>query len=205
MIKDVIQISLLVISLVSLASCSLLSPVDSEPTTKYVLDASPKNIAKYRSPRSVVLKVSTTTTQPIYNTTKMLYSIQAHQLQEYALNEWAKTPSEMLQPMIVDSLMYTRYFKAVITPPDAGSYDYLLNTQVYQLLQDYTYPRPQIRLSVHAQLIKASSGQVIATRVFNCNQPMYELSPYGGVLAANRATEDVLRQLVKFTMEKTHD
>src|SRR5437868_5995250 len=125
----------MVISLFSSSACSLLTPVNSEHT-KYILDAVPKNLPKYHSQRPVVLKVAMPTTQPVYNTTKMIYSIQTFQLQEYALNEWAKTPSEMLQPMIVDSLLSTRYFKAIITSPDMGNYDYLLNTQIYQVLQD---------------------------------------------------------------------
>lgn len=188
-----------VMLLAALPACNLLKPVKPLPISTFVLNKMPRTLPVSRS-HPVTLLVSQSTTKPVYNTTRMMYSKRPHQVSAYGLNEWAKTPSEMLHPLIVQTLNKTNYFHAVVTSANAGSYQYSLSTQIFQLQQDFTRKTPVVKLSLHAQLMKAGSNRVIAAKVFNVTQRMSQRSPYAGVMAANKATERLLRQLVSFTL-----
>jgi len=183
-----------------LTSCTLFKPVAPVSITSYVLNSIPHRLPKYHS-RSVSLYVQTPTSNAVYNSNRMMYREKAHQIAAFALNEWAKTPNQMLEPLIVESLQKTNYFQSLITAPHMGNYSYSLSTHINQLLQDYSKKYPILRLTVQAQIKTVRSQRVIASKVFKVTVPIKEHTPYGGVKAANRATAIILKQLVHFTIK----
>ena len=84
---------------------------------------------KYMRPK--ILLISVPETIPVYNTTEMAYMIKPYQIAYFSLNQWAETPAEMLQPLLVQTLQNTHHFKAIVTPPYSGHFDYVLNTQIF--------------------------------------------------------------------------
>jgi cholesterol transport system auxiliary component len=187
--------SLLLLS--SLSSCSLLSPVKSEAGSSYIINAVPEYVPT-RSTHSVTLLVMQPETSEIYNTTQMAYSVRPYQIAYFSRNHWAETPSQMLQPLIVQTMQNTHYFHAVVTPPFIDGYDYSLSTQILELQQDYTHKPAILKLKLRAQLSRAAINRVIATTQYSVEVPIPSGTPYGGVFAANRATAQVLRQLAEF-------
>jgi cholesterol transport system auxiliary component len=131
----------------------------------------------------------------------MAYSIHPYQISYYAKSAWLGKPSDMLQPMIIQALQNTHRFHAVISPGTGASAQYSLNTNIEELLQDYSRGGAFLRLTVRAQIIRLSSNQVIATQQFVIVQPMLQASPYGGVMAANQATAAMLQQLTRFCLK----
>ncbi len=202
--RRIIQQALVIFCVIVLAGCSILKPTKPIPSSNYQLNSIPKNVPK-RSRHSVTLLVSTPTTKPVYNTTKMMYSKRRYQVSTFGLNKWVKTPSQMLQPLIVQTLQRTGYFHAIVAPPHIGHHDYTLSTQIFELLQDYTHRPPLLRLSVHAQISKTTTNKVIASDVFNVNQPIRQRTAYGGVVAANYATAIILTKLARFTLSAVGD
>jgi|SRR5579885_3258000 cholesterol transport system auxiliary component len=190
-------------SMIMLSGCSFLSPVKTESPTKYVINKIPDNLPVKKT-RHITLMVSATETRPIYDTTQMAYSIKPYQIAYFSKNQWAETPAQMLHPLLLQTLQDTHYFHTIVTPPFTGHYDYTVTTQILELKQDFTTQIPVLRMSVRAQITRTLSNQVMATRQFSSEVPIPQRSPYGGVFAANRATDIILQQIAYFCLETIH-
>ena len=186
------------LSICLLTGC--LSPVKVDTTNKYILKKMPCMVP-IKKTSSAILLVSMPETRPAYDTTQMAYSIRPYQISYYSLNQWAEVPSEMFQPLLVQTMQNTHHFKAIVTPPYNGLYQYQLDTEILELLQDFTCCIPVLRMTVRAQIIKISTNKVIGTRQFSVIQPMHQRSPYGGVFAANDATAFILQGIAEFSLE----
>jgi cholesterol transport system auxiliary component len=193
---------LILIATLLLSGCSLLSPVQTEPAATYVLNTIPNHIPA-RSSHHAILLVSQPDTPPIYNTTQMAYTTKPYQVAFFGHNQWAETPSQMLLPLIIQSLQKTHYFRAVVTPPYVGEYNYLLATQILQLQQNFVRQPNVVEFSLRAQLIKMRSNQIIASKEFTVALPIRQKTPYGGVIATNRATGIILAELTNFCLQHT--
>lgn len=201
MIKHYRQLIILTLVLL-LGGCSLLSPVEVKPTNKYVLTLVPDRAA-HANIHGKILLVTAPETEPFYNTTQMAYSVHHFQVAYFGQNEWAATPGQMLQPLLVKTLQNTGAFKAIVTPPYMGVYDYILNTQIIKLVQDFTCHPAMLEFTVRAQLIRTTTNRVIATKEFNVEQPLIRISPYAGVIAANIAADRMLGEISTFTLRHT--
>src|SRR6476646_1095177 len=100
-----------VLCVVLLSACSLFSPVKTE-TRKSLLDSVPLETPSEKT-REATLLVLIPETAPVYATTQMAYTTEAHQVAYFSQNEWAATPSQMIQPLIVETLRNTHLFSAV--------------------------------------------------------------------------------------------
>lgn len=188
---------LLVLCLLFFASCSILSPVKSDPPSAYVLNTVPSIPIQRDKPRSTIL-VSMPETRPVFNTTQMAYTTKLYRVAYFSQNQWAETPSQMLQPLIVQTLQNTHTYRAVLTPPYSGRYDYVLNTEITQLQQNFTHKPALLQFSLRAQLVSMATNQVIAARQFTVYNPIPKNTPYNGVISANKAAAKVLKQLAAF-------
>jgi cholesterol transport system auxiliary component len=182
-----------------LSGCSLFSPVNTQPPATYVLNAVPHLLNKQVG-RSGTLMVLPPDTRPIYDTTQIAYSTKQYQISFFGENRWAETPSQMLQPLLVQTLLNTHRYHAVVTPPYAGRYSYVLRTHILTLQQDFTHSPHTVNWVVRADIFNAATNQIIASKQFVVSEPIRQLTPYAGVLAANRATEKLLTQLMRFCL-----
>lgn len=197
MTRNILRLFYLCSTALLLNGC--LSPVKSGPDNTYLINTLPKISAKYRE-HSTVLMVTPMETVPAYNTTQMAYTSRPYQLAYFAENRWADTPTQMMTPLIVETLQNTNYFHAVITPPYVGRYDYTLTTQILTLKQDFTQQPAALKLTVRAQLNRVASGQLLASKQFNISIPLQQKSPYYGVVAANQATSQLLQEISTFVL-----
>lgn len=181
-----------------LAGCAL--PPPEPPVTTSLVDQLPDDLPRAARARLTLL-VLTPQARPAYDTTRMAYSLRAHQIAYYGRNEWAETPAQMLQPLLVRTLEATGRFQAVLAPPHAGAFTHALQVDVLELLQDHARQPPVLRLVLHAQVADAAQ-RVVASREFVAERPLAEVSPAGGVRAANEAAAQVLRELARFVIEQ---
>jgi len=185
-----------------LAGCSLSLPLPApEPAmTAALIDRLPANLPQ--APRgAATLLVLSPQARPVYDTARMAYSLRPHHIAYYSRNEWAETPPQMLQPLLVRALESTGRFQAVLAPPHSGPYTHSLQAEVLELLQDFDRQPPVLRLVLHVQLADAAQ-RTIASREFVAQQPLEESSPDGGVRAANEAMAQVLREVASFVLEQ---
>lgn len=181
-----------------LNGCSLFSPVKVEENT-YMLTAAPQ-INGHRLHRHAVLVVASVDADPIYNSSEMLYSTQLYKISYYSKNRWVEPPTQMLQSLLVQTLQNTHAFASVSAAPSIGSYDYVLNTRLLELQQVFYGRFSLVRMSVRVQIVNAATNRVIASKQFSTAVPTHQLTPYGGVVAANRATSEILRQVALFCL-----
>lgn len=181
----------------SLSSCSLLLPPKPEPV-RALLSEVPNDLPHQRR-HAVSLLILLPDTSPAYDTTRMAYSAKLYQLAYFRDNEWAETPAQMMQPLLVQTLQRTGFFRAILTPPETGPIDYTLRTILLELVQDYTITPPVLRLGFRLQLL-GPSGRLIAGREISVQETMREATPYAGVLAANDAVAKALRETALFVM-----
>jgi len=182
------------------SGCSLFSPVNVD-TKKNVLNNIPLDLRNERTHPATLLVLEPETT-PAYATTQMAYSTQAYQIAYFTKNEWAETPSQMIQPLIVQTLQNTHYFSEVLSPPDFGRHTFGLRIEILELKQDFTSEPAMLRLAIRITLSRDATNQVVATQELSVSQPMSEKTPYAGVVAANEAMPKLLRELAEFVVEK---
>lgn len=185
-----------------LNGCSVFAPVKVEPTTSYVINAKPAPLILGKRTSSVLL-VSTPQALSAYDSNHMAYTTQVYQIAYFTKNNWADTPTQMLQPLIVNTLQNTRHYHAVVAAPFAGQYDFILNTQLLELQQSFLQHPSQIHITLRAQLVKYATSQVVATRDFTITRTAFQDTPYGGVVAINEATRELLRQLAQFCIKNS--
>jgi cholesterol transport system auxiliary component len=182
------------------AGCTLFSPVNGD-TRRNVLNNIPLDLPGQKT-HSATLLVLVPETMPAYATTQMAYSTQAYQIAYFSKNEWAETPAQMIQPLIVRTLRSSRYFSEVLSPPDFGRHTFALRVEILELCQDFTSEPAMLKLAMRISLSREATNQVVATRELTVREPMPERSPYAGVVAANEAVSKLLRELAEFVAEK---
>lgn len=187
---------------VSLSGCALLSPVKMD-TKKYVLNSIPLNLPSEQT-HSATLLVLAPETDPVYATTQMAYTTKAYEIAYFSQNEWGATPSQMIQPLIVETLRHTHHFSEVLPSPHFGRRTFSLRTEILELKQDFASDPAMLQLAMRFYLSREATNQVIATKELSVREPMRERTPYAGVVAANEAMEKLLREFAKFVVEETH-
>lgn len=184
----------------TLAGCAL-APVAEAPVTHSLIDQLPDDLPR-RAPSSYALLVHPPEARPAVDTLQMAYAPQPHQFAYYARNQWAETPPQMLQPLLVRSLAGTGAFTAVVTPPHAPGGTLGLRTEVTDLVQDYTQDPPVLRLTLRVRLSDERTQKVLGARDIAQREAMLQKSPAAGVAAANAAMAKALREIAQFVLEK---
>jgi cholesterol transport system auxiliary component len=179
-----------------LTSCSILSPVSTDNYTTYVINSTPKIIRKSNS--HGILYVNMVKADPLYETNAMAYTSQAYQVDYFAKNRWAETPAKMLQPLILKTLQNTHYFHAVTSSTNSVSYNYILNIRLIELRQIFYIHSSSVIFSIHAEMINTRTGQITASRDLTTELPVRNMTPRGGVAAANQAVAMTLKKLAYF-------
>lgn len=199
--NNVFCLCLIVMMAVVLNACSPFSPIKSPNINHYRLQqAAKERLSKQASNKTLL--VSRPEASAPYQSTQMVYAKKPYQLQAFANNEWIATPSEMLQPLLVQSLRNSHYFHAVVAAPSAIAAELRLDTQILQLQQDFSKKPSRIELVVQANLID-KENKVVASRRFKEIVTARRNNPQAGVFAANQATEKLLRKLAKFVVSNS--
>lgn len=182
------------------SGCTLFSPIKID-TAKNVLEHVPLDLPSEKT-HSVTLLVLVPEATPVYATTQMAYTTQAYQVAYFSQNEWAETPAQMIQPLVVTALSNTHYFSEVLASPHFGRHTFVLRSEILELKQDFTSEPAMLQLAIRFHLSREATNQVIATKELSVREPMRERNPHAGVVAANEAMAKVLRELASFIIEK---
>lgn len=193
-----IKISLVIIGIGSLLSaCSILSPVPNSAPTEYVIDSVPQ-VVKKKPAHHATIYISQPEATTVFNTTLMAYKVKPHEVSYFSKNRWVATPAQMLQPLIVQTLQKTHHFRAIGSGGAPGNYTYILNTQILDFQQEFFTHASLMTVTIRAQLVKVATNQIVATKEFSVQERAPQNTPYGGVIAANRATAKILAELARW-------
>ena len=178
--------------------CALLSPPKPEPA-RALLNKIPDNLPT-ESQNNVTLLILPPEASAAYDTTRMAYSVRRYEIGYFRDNEWAETPAQMLEDLLVSTLRETGYFKAVLVSQAVDRPTYQLRAAILELLQDHTVNPPVLRFALRLQLLGAS-GNPLAERDIRRDQALDQPTPYYGVVAANDAMALALREVAQFVVE----
>ena len=181
------------------AGCAFVQPPE-PPLVSAVIDQMPAQVP-HRARSRATLLVFTPQARAALDTTQMAYAVQPHQIAYFARHQWAETPPQMLEPLLVRTLEATNAFGAVLTPPQTGSVALGLRMEIGDLVQDFTQEPPVLRVALRAVLSDETGNRTIATREWTAREPMQQKAPAAGVLAANRAIARLLPQVAGFVLE----
>ena len=185
----------------SLASCALLLPPQRDIDDKALLNQIPSELP-HRDRRTATVLVLPPETAALYDTREIAYTTRPHEIAYLTRRQWGETPSEMLQPLLTKTLEDTRAFAAVVVPPYTARYTCALETRILELRQDFTAGSAAVVLSLRFRLTNAE-GRVIATKEVSLREPMRQLDSDAGVVAANDATAQALREMAAFVVDNT--
>lgn len=182
------------------SSCALFSPAKPHQTT-YVLNSVPSYVPTKRI-RHIDLLVNMPEADSAYDSKLMAYTTKPYGIAYYSRNSWAETPPHMLQPLIVQTLEKTHHFHTIVTSA-MGRYDYMLNTHLIKLQQNFLYCPVTYELVLQVELIRATTNKIVAAKRISVTEIVPQATPYGGVIAANRATAKALQQIATFVLHRT--
>lgn len=183
-----------------LTACSVLGPEQTPDDRRYLMSAMPASFNHVQQTHAILL-VTQPETAAVYNTVSMAYTVKPYQVSFYSQNQWAATPSQMMLPLLAQSLEKTGAFQAVVVAPYIGKTDYTINTQIIKMQQNYIQPKAgYFELVVQADIVRVKTGNSIATRQFTIKEPIGQASPYNGVVAGNAAMAKILMQISHFAM-----
>ncbi len=189
--------SILTVFISSSVLFSACSPVQTTSTNQYKLSAYSQKGA-IRSAKKMTIFVSQTEAAASYRTEQMLYVKKPFSLTAFSKNSWVNPPADMLFPLIIQSLQRSGYFYAVTSNPSLASADYRLDTLLLELQQSFLVKPSVVALGAKVVLIRVSDSRVIASKIISVHVKTPFDTPYGGVIAANRATTNFTAELTSF-------
>ena len=127
-----------------------------------------------------------------FDSQRIIYTRDAHRLEYFSHSEWIDTPARMLAPLIVAALEHSGQFRAVVPTPSAAAGDIKLDTEILRLQQEFGGGASRVRFTLRAYLVDSVTRRVLAWREFDETVVAASEDPYGGVVAANRAVQNVL-------------
>ncbi len=178
-----------------LTGCSV--PTRTPPTMTYTLTV--ESGAHSLEADGPVIEVATPVANPGFATTGIAYREQPFELAYFAFNEWAAPPPKMLQPLLVEALEGGGVFSAVVDGSQRLRADRRLQTRLLYLIHDFSGDISRLEIALRAVVIDMASREIIVTRTLRTFEPAPTDNAYGGVVAANRALERLLPEVVQLS------
>ena len=136
-----------------------------------------------------------------FDSQRIIYTRESHQLEYFAHSEWIDTPARMLAPLIVAALSNAGTFRAVVPTPSLAAGDIKLDTEIVRLQQVFGGQTSRVQFTLRAYLVDSVTRRVLAWREFDETVMSASEDARGGVEAANRAVQIVMRALAGLCKE----
>jgi len=192
-----------VMTLLFVGGCTGIFPAATPQATIYSLDAGRSEHTKVVPPQSLIGTLPTLIVSPVqaaagYDSPRMLYVREDHQIEYFAHTEWVDTPARMLSSIVVEALQHSGAFRAVVLTPTAAVGDIRITIEIVRLQQHFGGGPSRVRFTMRAYLVDYATRKVFASEEFDETLTAASDSPQGGVAAANRAVQLVMTRLASF-------
>lgn len=194
--------NLLCLASLLLGGCSLLQPVKPANMTSYAMDVQFESAEVGTRVSALTLLVNSPSAQPGFNSPRMTYIKRPHEIDYFSQNQWVDSPARMLTPLLVQALEHSAKYRAVVQTRNSAKADIRLDTEIIRFQQEFLTLPSQVHLTIRAQLLDVHEQSVIATREFDVTEKTSDDTPYGGVIASNRAVKKILLQIADFCAQE---
>jgi cholesterol transport system auxiliary component len=188
--------------MILLGACSILDTTKETPPAFFSLySASPGASGSAPAPRSITaptLIINPPHAAAGFDSHRIVYIRKPQQLEYFAHSEWVDTPARMIAPGIVSAIENTGAFRAVVLTPSAAVGDLRLDIEIRRLQHEFSSTPSRVRFTLRAYLVDNATRQVLAWQEFDETVAAAQDDPYGGIVAANVAVQNVMRQLASF-------
>ena len=210
MMQGILQNRLVTVLLISLllAGCTAIPSQRQDVAARtYLLQAPENNLGLALADRApcVSLMVSPMRAAPGFTSARIAYLQQDYQLDYFARHQWADTPANMLSTIVVRAMESSHLFSTVVESPAAISTELRLDSQLLRLQQVFKEGDSIVQLQLRMMLVDQQRHTVVASRTFSFHETSAELTPYGGVVAANRAVVRFIPELINFVVQALDD
>jgi cholesterol transport system auxiliary component len=145
-----------------------------------------------------VLLITQPRAQAGFDTARMAYLLRPHEVSYYAFNQWADTPARLLHQIMVENLDKTGLWSAVLQARGTVPVHYRLECDNLVLEQQFFSRPSRVRLALRAQIVETKKEMILGTRYFEVFEAAATDDPYGGVQAANQASEKFIVELAEW-------
>lgn len=186
---------------VLLAGCISVSvgSADAPGLTYFVLaDARPAPPARPAPGASARLAIQANGSDPLTDSTAIVYSRRPGERALYQLAAWSERPSRRLALLAQQRLEARGRFASVTQLGQPVQTDWLLTLAIETLVHDVSTTPGQAQLAVRAELIHRGDRSRVAQRLFVAAPPVAEAAAPSAVAAFGTATADVLDQLAEW-------
>ncbi len=177
-------------------------PIKPTINNQYTLNAYSK---PYSSPK-VALRRTLLLTQPEamsgYQTEQMVYVNKLYERNAFAESAWVSSPATMLYPLLIQSFQESNAFNAIASSGYNDKVDYRLDTQLLTLQQNFLVKPSVLEFAAKVVLTRVEDNTVIASKLIRERITCPTDTPYGGVIAANKATAAFTQDIRRFTIKK---
>ena len=183
----------LIVSLFVLSGCSL---KEAAPLKVYTLNAGSVASVSTSSHRHQTIKVSYPQALKDKLTNGMSYSYSSSERGEYENSQWSNNLGKLIQGNIIQILVQSRIYKAVLPYESTAGEDLRLESTVFDFSHHVRGEASYAIVSIQFNLINTDSGKLIRTKRFSYKEHTQTLDARGYVEATNRAMTRLSRDLV---------
>lgn len=139
---------------------------------------------------------------PGFDGSEMAYVRKPHEIEYFAHHRWVDAPARMLEPLLLRAARQTGLFRSVVSPGSRAGAALRLDSRLLHLRQVWLAGSSELQLGVRVTLVEIANGRVLGEQVIEVNESLDELSPYGGVQAADRAVAVLMTRVQEFLGER---
>jgi cholesterol transport system auxiliary component len=185
-------------SLAIVMGLSACTPIHTPMMHQYKLESYSKQ--PFRPPLHRSLLIAQPEAIAGYQTEQMLYSNKPFQLAAFSENAWIGTPANMLYPLLIQTFQNSHAFSAIASSPYADRIDYRIDTQLIDMQQNFLVKPSEFHLKLKVVVTRVSNNHILASRIFFEHIPCPADTPYGGVVAGNKATLQMTQKIKQFVI-----
>jgi cholesterol transport system auxiliary component len=196
------------ILIIFLTGCGVLRPEAVQQPSFYSLDNTAMEINRTLSTlptNAPTLLIDPPLAASGFDSQRIIYTRESHQLEYFAHSEWIDTPARMIEPLIVSTIANSGAFHAVAPATSAASGDLRLDTEIVRLQHDFDSRPSRLRFTLRAYILDNATRRVLAWREIDEVVVPASDAPYDGIVAANRAVQNGLHELTALCEEASRN
>jgi len=183
-----------------LLGCSRTVP----PKVEYKINShGAKSIVSSKSCSDETLRVVQAFTPKYLMTTDMNYVLGKNEQYIYTQSKWVETPATIITDELQKVLRESKIFKQVTSFKSRGKYTFVLETNVEDFMQYYSQDETKsfVKVIISLSMIDAKTDETMTSQRFQSRKSVQELNAKGGVIALQKAFNEVLNKSVLFVQK----
>ncbi len=182
-----------------LAGCSLFGGTV-DPVAAYQLTGTGASVTSYSGESCCLLEIRTPLPAPGFATARMVYQRTDYQNEAFAYAEWVDTLPSMLRASMIEAFDGIGRFEGVVAAPSPAPPDFRLESRELMVIQHFDGERSEVELSLRVRVIDAGERELLGARRFSVVVAADPATPQGGVVAANKALDQLLGELADYVL-----